>query len=138
MSAERLQLRELFGQAFSGLLVFAYQIAGERAPLPAERLFTFRERLYGFLGIRLNEYDVKYLVRAICNSEAYQRTSRSEKESEGVDPDLTIHWGAYLDHRSGLPPWPMEGKPAQEVIAFYEKVRLALDERIDALRRESP
>jgi hypothetical protein len=46
----------LFGQAFSGLLVFAYQIAGDRAPLPAERLFTFRERSYGFLGIRLNDY----------------------------------------------------------------------------------
>jgi hypothetical protein len=49
-----------------------------------------------------------------------------------------FHWGAYLDRRSGLPPWPTEGKPTQEVIAFYEKVRLALDERIDALRRESP
>jgi hypothetical protein len=46
----------LFGQSFSGLLVFAYQIAGSRAPLPAERLFAFRQRLYGFLGIRLNDY----------------------------------------------------------------------------------
>jgi hypothetical protein len=46
----------LFGQGFAGLLVFAYQIAGDRAPLAVERLFSFRERRYGFLGIRLNDY----------------------------------------------------------------------------------
>jgi hypothetical protein len=50
------QWERLFGKGFAGLLVFAYQIAGDRAPLPAERLFAFRARLYGFLGIRLNDY----------------------------------------------------------------------------------
>jgi hypothetical protein len=48
-----------------------------------------------------------------------------------------FHWGAYLDdHRSGLPPWPTEGKPTHEVIAFYEEVRQVLDERIEILRSE--
>jgi hypothetical protein len=37
---------------------------------------------------RLNQFDAKYLVRAICNTEAYQRTSRGGKDSEPADPDL--------------------------------------------------
>jgi hypothetical protein len=50
------QWEELFGPGFEGLFVFAYNIVGDRAPLPAEQLFTFREGLYGFVGIRLREY----------------------------------------------------------------------------------
>ena len=47
---------QLFGAGFRGMLVFAYAIAGDRSPLPAERLFEFRERLYGFVGVRLHDY----------------------------------------------------------------------------------
>jgi hypothetical protein len=36
--------------------VFAYKVVGRRAPLPAEQLYRFRDTLYGFIGIRLNEY----------------------------------------------------------------------------------
>jgi len=46
----------LFGQSFAGLFVFAYNVVGDRAPLPAERLFEFREALYGFVAIRLADY----------------------------------------------------------------------------------
>ena len=46
----------LLGASFNGLLVFAYLVRGELAPLPAERLFTFRGAQYGFLGIRLDHY----------------------------------------------------------------------------------
>lgn len=46
----------LFGEGFAGLFVFAYCVVGERAPLPEERLFTFREQRYGFIGIRLQDY----------------------------------------------------------------------------------
>ena len=46
----------LFGQRFLGLLVFAYNIIGELAPLPAEELFEYRGSLYGFVGIRLDHY----------------------------------------------------------------------------------
>jgi hypothetical protein len=46
----------LFGSQFGGLFVFAYNIVGDRAPLPAENLFEFRGGLYGFVGIRLREY----------------------------------------------------------------------------------
>jgi hypothetical protein len=49
------------------------------ATVPAV-LVTLAEQL------RLNQYDVRYLVRAICNSEAYRRTSRSANEV--TDPDL--------------------------------------------------
>src|SRR5262245_43554179 len=46
----------LFGPQFCGLLVFAYQVVGDRAPLAADELFAFRRRLYGFLGVRLDHY----------------------------------------------------------------------------------
>ncbi len=45
----------LFGSQFGGLFVFAYNVVGDRAPLPAESLFEFRGGLYGFVGIRLHE-----------------------------------------------------------------------------------
>ena len=48
--------QSLFGQRFVGLFVFAYNVIGDRAPLPAERLFEFRGGLYGFIGIRLEHY----------------------------------------------------------------------------------
>ena len=46
----------LFGERFSGLLVFAYNVVGDLAPLPAADLFPFRGGLYGFVGIRLEHY----------------------------------------------------------------------------------
>ncbi len=36
--------------------MFAYNIVGDRAPLPAEHLFEYRGGLYGFVGVRLCEY----------------------------------------------------------------------------------
>jgi hypothetical protein len=46
----------LFGQQFGALLVFAYLVLDDVAPLPAEQLFPFRSQLYGFVGIRLQHY----------------------------------------------------------------------------------
>ena len=46
----------LFGARFTGLLVFAYNVVGDRAPLPAEELFVHQNSLYGFVGIRLEHY----------------------------------------------------------------------------------
>jgi hypothetical protein len=46
----------LFGESFRGLFVFAYNIVGERAPLPAEQLFEHRGALYGFVGVELADY----------------------------------------------------------------------------------
>lgn len=48
--------QQVFGERFMGLLVFAYLVHGERAPLPAAQLFTFRERTYGFVAVRLEHY----------------------------------------------------------------------------------
>jgi hypothetical protein len=47
---------QLFGEQFGGLFVFAYNVVGDRAPLPRERLFSFRGSLYGFVGISLGKY----------------------------------------------------------------------------------
>jgi len=37
---------------------------------------------------KLHGFDIKYLVRAICNSEAYQRSSVSASDVAAIDPDL--------------------------------------------------
>ena len=50
------QWERLFGQGFCGLFVFAYNILGNRAPLPYEQLFKFRNKLYGFVAVRLMDY----------------------------------------------------------------------------------
>jgi hypothetical protein len=46
----------LFDNHSKGLLVFAYNVIGDQGPLPAEELFVYRERLYGFVAIRLDHY----------------------------------------------------------------------------------
>ena len=50
------QWESLFGESFAALFVFAYNIVGDRAPLAAHQLFEFRDRLYGFVGVRLSDY----------------------------------------------------------------------------------
>jgi hypothetical protein len=49
---------KLFGDRFHGLFVFAYDVLGDRSPLPAEQLFVYRGGLYGFVAIRLAQYVV--------------------------------------------------------------------------------
>lgn len=46
----------LFGPRFAGLLVFAYEVVADRAPLALERLHEFRGQLYGFVAMRLTHY----------------------------------------------------------------------------------
>jgi hypothetical protein len=46
----------LFGRQFRGLLVFAYNICGDQAPVPVDQVFEFREHLYGFVAISLRDY----------------------------------------------------------------------------------
>lgn len=53
-SLERWQ--NLFGGRFQSLFVFAYNVTGEESPLPAERLFSFRDGRYAFLGVRLEHF----------------------------------------------------------------------------------
>ncbi len=47
---------DLFGDQFGGLFVFAFNIVGDRSPLPPDELFEFRQALYGFVAIRLSDY----------------------------------------------------------------------------------
>ena len=46
----------LLGGQFAALLVFAYQVVGDLAPLPAGQLFAHGGDIYGFVGIRLDHY----------------------------------------------------------------------------------
>jgi len=46
----------LFANHSTGLLVFAYNVVGDQGPLPPEELFVYRQRLYGFVAIRLDHY----------------------------------------------------------------------------------
>jgi len=50
------QWEELFGETFHGLFVFAYDVLGDRAPLPAEEMFEYRGSLYGFVAVPLADY----------------------------------------------------------------------------------
>jgi hypothetical protein len=50
------QWEGLFGENFRGLFVFAYNVLGDRSPLPAERLFEYRDRLYAFVAVPLADY----------------------------------------------------------------------------------
>jgi len=46
----------VFGPQFHSLLMFAYEIVGERSPLPSDQLFEHRSRLYAFIGVHLHHY----------------------------------------------------------------------------------
>ena len=48
--------QRLFGQPFTPLLAFAYEVVGDVAPLPADQLFEFRKRLYAMVAIRFDHY----------------------------------------------------------------------------------
>jgi hypothetical protein len=50
------QWEQLFGASFRGLFVFAYDVLGDRAPLPADEMFEFRDNLYGFVAVTLDVY----------------------------------------------------------------------------------
>jgi len=50
------QWTKLFGPNFAGALVFAFNVVGDRAPLPREKLFEYRGALYGFVAVRLEQY----------------------------------------------------------------------------------
>jgi hypothetical protein len=46
----------LFGERFTALLVFAYEVVGDLAPLPTDQLFEHGGVIYGFVGVRLDHY----------------------------------------------------------------------------------
>ncbi|HWB00523.1 MAG TPA: HYExAFE family protein [Pirellulales bacterium] len=50
------QWEQKFGGDFRGLFVFAYNVRGNRAPLPAEELFAWDDRVYGFVAVPLEDY----------------------------------------------------------------------------------
>jgi hypothetical protein len=50
------QWEELFGANFHAMFVFAYDVLGDRSPLPAGELFQCRGGVYGFIAVPLADY----------------------------------------------------------------------------------
>ncbi len=50
------QWQKLFGEHFQALLVFAYLVCEDQAPLPPPQMFRFRDQYYGFVGIEHQVY----------------------------------------------------------------------------------
>jgi len=48
--------QQLFGADFRPLLVFAYLLLSDRAPVPGREVFEFRRARYAFVAIRLADY----------------------------------------------------------------------------------
>ena len=48
--------QDQLGGGSLALFAFAFDVMGDRSPLPAERLFEFRERRYAFLAVRAVDY----------------------------------------------------------------------------------
>lgn len=46
----------MFGAGSGALLVFAYQLRGERSPLPLDELFCHQQQWYAFVAIRWYDY----------------------------------------------------------------------------------
>ncbi|MBI3407566.1 MAG: DUF1549 domain-containing protein [Planctomycetes bacterium] len=72
---------QLFGR---GIVNPVDDMHDDNAPTHGELLAALTEQF------KTNGFDVKYLLRAICNSEAYQRTSRPEAEN-GSDTEFYSH-----------------------------------------------
>jgi hypothetical protein len=51
------QWQQLFGGGFSSVLVFAYNVVGDKAPLPEHLLYEFGGAIYGFVAVELDQYE---------------------------------------------------------------------------------
>lgn len=47
---------ERFGAGFHGVLVFAYELIGDRSPVPAHEVHYYRDRPYAFVAIGADDY----------------------------------------------------------------------------------
>ena len=72
---------QMFGR---GLVNPVDDMHDDNAASHPELLATLTEQL------KLNNFDIKYLIRAICNSEAYQRTSATKDDAAEIDLDLFV------------------------------------------------
>lgn len=100
------QWKDLFGKNFVGLYVFAYEVVGERSPLPQEQIFAYRDSLYAFVAMTLAEYrraarpiSARWETVAVAATE-FRRLARGadaffrDTEADLPDPAFT---GSFLD-----------------------------------------
>ncbi|TWT46518.1 HYExAFE family protein [Botrimarina hoheduenensis] len=50
------QWSDRFGDRFEGVLLFAYELVADRAPVSPERVFYHADRPYAFVGVRAADY----------------------------------------------------------------------------------
>ncbi len=48
--------RDRFGDGFHGVLVFAYELVGDRSPVPTHEVHYYRDRPYAFVAIAADDY----------------------------------------------------------------------------------
>ena len=48
--------QDKMGRGSQSLLVFAYELVGDRSPVEPEHLYEFRDRWYAFLAMRISDY----------------------------------------------------------------------------------
>ncbi len=72
---------DLFGR---GIVNPVDDMHDDNAATHPELLATLTEQF------KLNNFDMKYMIRAICNSEVYQRSSVSKQDSASIDQDIYV------------------------------------------------
>ena len=110
--------RRLFGGGFQSLLVFAYDVLGDRAPLPAEQLFAYRGSLYGFLAVRLEDYAFHARPISLAWDTVAMPTAPFRQLAVPIE---TLLSDAYVKSRRAMihsdRAWP-EMPPCGEIVGF--------------------
>lgn len=105
---------QLGGQSLS-LLVFVYDVVGQRSPLPPEQLFAFRDRLYAMLAVRAVDYIRFHRPLSLKWQTVAMPTARFREAAEPLDqllaaaPKLVGPLPPRLE--SADSPAPMVGMP---------------------------
>lgn len=93
------QWEAVWGEQALGLLVFAYQVVGQRAPLPPEELLIWHGRLYGFVGIR----SAYYQALAQPLSRRWRTATLATELFRQLARPLRTLWGMPLPQREPPP-----------------------------------
>lgn len=83
-----LQWQAVFGSGFRAVLVFAYHVVSERLHGEFDQLFAYRDALYAFYGVWVDEYQQAMQVR----SASWQTVSVPSREFR----DLRLPISAFL------------------------------------------
>lgn len=113
---------QLFGPVAQGMFVFAYDVVGDLAPLPVDQLFSFRNKLYAFLGVRLNEYKSQSKPLSAAWDTLTMPVAKFRQLAAPVEELMRAAPPSDLSHALAAPvmaweetPWPNECSPHPSV-----------------------